>query len=290
MPNIRAPRRGSLQFWPRKRSKRAYARIRTWNGKETKVLGFAGYKVGMSHVGIDNKFNAVTIIECPPLKVSGIRYYKKDPKLRVVSDVYPENLGKGREPVDFDDIKLLANTQPKLTGIGKKKPEVFELGIGGKKEDKLSLAKNLLGKDIRIADIFKKGHYVDIHSVTKGKGFQGTVKRFGVAIRQHKSEKTKRGIGALGSWTPKRVEFTVPQPGKMGYHLRTEFNKLIVDINKEEINPKSGFQNYGVVENDYLIVKGSIAGSRKRLIMITEPIRNRSKPADVNLDYIAIER
>ena len=288
MPNIRAPRRGSLQFWPRKRSKRSFARVRTWNENENKVLGFAGYKVGMSHVGISNKFNAVTIIECPPLKVLGIRYYKYGTKPGVVSDVYAENLGK--EPADFDDIKLLVNAQPKLVSIGKKKPEAFEIGIGGKKEDKINLSKNLLGKEIKVGDVFKKGHYVDVHSVTKGKGFQGTVKRFGVAIRQHKSEKTKRGIGALGSWTPKRVEFTVPQPGKMGYHLRTEFNKLIIDINKEKINPKSGFPNYGIIKNDCILIKGSIAGSRKRLIIMTEPMRNSRKPADVNLDYIAIEK
>ena len=57
MPHIRRPRKGTLQFWPRKRAKRTFARVRTFpQAKESKLLGFAGYKVGMTHVMItDNK-------------------------------------------------------------------------------------------------------------------------------------------------------------------------------------------------------------------------------------------
>ena len=53
----------------------------------------------------------------------------------------------------------------------------------------------MLGKEIKVEDVFESGVSVDVHGITKGKGFQGTVKRFGVPIRQHKAEKTKRGIG-----------------------------------------------------------------------------------------------
>ena len=300
MPNIRAPRRGSLQFWPRKRAKRGYARVRNWHGNENKILGFAGYKVGMSHVGINEISYPVTIIACPPLRVFGIRFYKLNPKI-AVADLYNKDIDKelsrktkisnGKETNDFDDIKILVHTQPKLAGVRKKKPEVFELGLGGNKEEKLILARSLLGKEIKVGDVFQKGKFVDVHAVSKGKGFQGTVKRFGVAIRQHKSEKTKRGIGTLGSWTPKRVQYSVPQSGKMGYHLRTEFNKLIIEINKENLNPKSGFNNYGLIKNDYLLLKGSVVGSKKRLIIITEPSRNMNKKQiDTTLEYVAIRR
>ncbi|MBW2999343.1 50S ribosomal protein L3, partial [Candidatus Woesearchaeota archaeon] len=75
------PRSGSMQYWPRKRAKRAYARVRSWAaGKEPKLLGFAGYKAGMSHISFTDPRKSsttkgmeitwpVTIIECPPVKV-----------------------------------------------------------------------------------------------------------------------------------------------------------------------------------------------------------------------------
>jgi len=89
MPNIRHPRRGSLQYWPRKRAKRAYARVRTWKDLTgNKLLGFVGYKAGMTQALVrDNAPTSrvknqslsvpVTVIECPPLKPLSIRFYKK---------------------------------------------------------------------------------------------------------------------------------------------------------------------------------------------------------------------
>ena len=90
MPKPRAPRRGSLQYWPRKRSKRVFARVRTWNNvKEVKPLGFAGYKVGMTHLLInDNRKTSTTkgidiscpatIVECPPLKILSLKPISKN--------------------------------------------------------------------------------------------------------------------------------------------------------------------------------------------------------------------
>ena len=88
MPRVRSPRAGSMQFWPRSRSRNEVARIRTWpESKESKLLGFAGYKVGMTHLLINDNgqnsmtkgtdiFCPVTIVECPPLKTASIRFYK----------------------------------------------------------------------------------------------------------------------------------------------------------------------------------------------------------------------
>ena len=81
MAKAHAPRHGSMQFWPRKRAQREHARVRSWpsaNSEAGKPVGFAGYKVGMSHIIVsDNRKNAktkgmdlmlpVTVIECPPL-------------------------------------------------------------------------------------------------------------------------------------------------------------------------------------------------------------------------------
>ncbi len=186
------PRHGSMQFWPRVRAKRAHARIKNWNNVGKGVLGFAGYKVGMTHLIItDNKPTSktkgedlscpITIIECPPLKVASVRFYKNaiygsQPLSQITSPTLdkelsrkltiPKKEGKKIEDIkEFDDLTLIVYTQPKLIGMGKKKPEVFEIAIGGTNEEKLNYAKEKLGKEITIQEAFKEGEQIDIHSV-----------------------------------------------------------------------------------------------------------------------------
>src|SRR5689334_22776794 len=89
MAKIHQPRHGSMQFWPRVKAKRQYANVRSWTTKsKDPLLGFMGYKVGMTHIlGIDTGKNSatkgeevvmpVTVVECPPLKIAGVRLYKK---------------------------------------------------------------------------------------------------------------------------------------------------------------------------------------------------------------------
>ena len=325
MPRTRKPRAGSMQFWPRVRARHSYARIRNWPAsKEQKPLGFAGYKVGMTHLLInDNRphsltkgtdiFCPITIVECPPLKTASIRFYKNTQNgSKLVSEQFANSLDKELErkitpqkkkdnetaeserakqtqsyadeghthshaqSIDFDFIRMLCYTQPKLTGIGKKKPEIFETAIGGNAEQQLAYAKEKLGKEITINEVFKEGQLLDAHSLTKGKGFQGPMKRFGIHLRQHKSEKSIRNPGTLGPWRGQgHVMWRVAHAGKTGYNLRTEYNKLVLKIgNKaDEINAKGGFLNYGIVKNTYVLVKGSIAGTQKRLVRLTEAIR-----------------
>lgn len=337
MPKPSKPRSGSMQYWPRVRSKRAYARVRSWPiSKEPKLLGFAGYKVGMTHIGfIDNKKTTltkgeeincpVTIIECPPLKAASIRFYKKtDSGSKLVSEVFSEKLDKElkrkinmpksqkskaseglensknfqskqkrkiEDIKDYDDIRISAYTQPKLTGTEKKKPELFEVAIGGEKEAKLAYAKTILGKEILIKDVFKEGQQVDIHAVTKGKGFQGAVKRFGIGLKHHKSEKGRRTPGSLGGWKAQgHFLYRVAHAGQHGYHTRTSFNNWLLKISDkpEEINKKGGFLYYGLVKNSYILVKGSVTGSTKRLVrMVTSTRPNRKIPNEApSITYI----
>jgi len=293
MPRTRRPRSGSMQFWPRVRAKGV--RVRSWS-TDKGLAGFAGYKSGMTHlIAVDNRKNSltkgeeifipVTVIECPPLKAASIIFYKNSKTIsQICADKVDKELErrvslkskrKTEDIKDFDDLRVLAYTQPILIGL-KKKPDLFELAIGGNKEEKLEFAKNILGKEIKVSDVFKEGQYTDIHSITKGKGTQGPVKRFGISIRHHKSEKTKRGPGSLGGWRAQgKVMYRVAHAGKMGYHLRTEYNKLILKIsnNDKEINPKGGFIRYGMVKSDYILVKGSIPGPTKRLIRFNHMIR-----------------
>ncbi|MBS3106328.1 50S ribosomal protein L3 [Candidatus Woesearchaeota archaeon] len=300
MAKRKNPRHGSMQFWPRVRANREHARVRSW-GLGTGLLGFAGYKVGMTHLKItDNKptsmtkgqdiFMPATIIECPPMKAIGIRFYHDLPYgPQPVSQVLAESLDKelaraialpkkqhGKEPSEFDDLTLIVQTQPKLTGIGKKKPEVFELGLGGKKEEKLALAKQKLGQDISVQDVFKPGEQLDAHVVTKGKGYQGPVKRFGVTLRAHKSEKSVRQPGSLGGWSGQgHVMYRVAHAGHMGYHQRTEYNKWLLKIGTSPADAaqKGGWVHYGIIRNPFLVVKGSVGGPQKRLVKLSKALR-----------------
>jgi len=305
MPKTKSPRKGSMQYWPRKRAKRPYPRVRRWSKlAEAKPIGFAGYKVGMTHILInDNKecsltkgqeiSFSVTIIECPPIKVCSLRFYKNTISgLQVVSEVSADNLDKELErkilkrkkgkkaeyPEEYDDIRLMVYTQPKLTNIGKKKPEIFEIPIGGKKEEKTEYAKNILGKEIKINDVLAEGQQIDVHSISRGKGLQGPVRRFGIGLKSHKSEKHRRTPGNLGPWTGAKM-WRVAQAGKTGYYQRTEYNKWLLKISEdiEKITPKSGFRHYGIIKNSYALVKGSIPGTPKRLIIMGNPIRENKK-------------
>lgn len=323
MPNIRYPRRGSMQFWPRVRASKSYPTIGSWpKVKDIKLLGFAGYKAGMTHIGLMDRnpnshtkntviFCPVTVVECPPIKILAVRLYKHDDnnRLHPLSDIFSKNLdkelkrkvelpktpkSKESKIEDIKDVKIVAYTQPKLTGVGKKKPEIIELAIGGDDiKTKIDYAKSLLDKELKVSDIFQEGQEIDVHAVTKGKGYQGPVKRFGVKIRSHKAEKTKRGPGSLGPWKGQgHIMYRVAHAGKMGFHTRTEYNKWLLKTsnNPKEINPKGGFLHYGIVKNDYVLVKGSVPGPSKRLIELTEPLRSKIKQAlKPEISYISIQ-
>ncbi len=319
MPHGTHPRSGSLQVWPRKKAKRIYPKVNPYTlNSSSKLLSFAGYKVGMTHaLYLDSNptsptkneqvFSPVTIVECPPIKVFGIRFYQKDPNYgssvlyeKISAKLDKELVRKINIPKKFNEksidetlnksseVRLLVHTQPKLTTIGKKVPEIFEIAIA--KDDakaQYEYASSLFEKEINIPDVFKEGQFIDIHAVTKGKGFQGTVKRFGVKLKDHKSEKKKRSVGNLGPLIPSKVLFTVPQTGQMGYHTRTELNKLILKIsnNPKELETKQGYKHYGLIKNDFILIKGSIPGVNKRLIRFTEARRNK-KQRPLQLSFI----
>jgi large subunit ribosomal protein L3 len=174
------------------------------------------------------------------------------------------------------EIRAICYTQPiKITGVPKKAPDIFEIRIGGGSVDeRIKYAKNMLGKEIKVGQVFKEGEMIDVAAVTKGKGFQGHVKRWGVKLLTHKNSKHRRMIGTLGPWHPSWIRSTVPQAGQMGYYHRTEYNKRILKIGEgEEITPDGGFPHYGIVRENYLLIHGSIPGPPKRLIRMRKAIR-----------------
>ena len=107
--------------------------------------------------------------------------------------------------------------------------------------------------------------------MSRGKGTQGPVKRFGIGLRSHKSEKGRRGPANIGPWSGNR-SWTVSHAGRMGYHNRVDKNKWLLKIGEKqnEINIKGGFLNYGMVKSQYIILKGSLPGAKKRLVRLIE--------------------
>jgi len=319
MPTRKSPRKGSLQFWPRKRASKFLPRV-NWNAitsNSTKSLkGFICYKAGMASAYVrdntpdsmtkgKNISMAVTILECPPLKIFSVRFYKNG---LVIKDILAENLDKelkkkvkipkqnrgSATPIDnlkkegYDNIRVICYSQVKKTGI-KKKPDLGEIGLAGNLEEKINFIKEHLGKEISVSDVFEQGQLVDLRGLTKGKGLSGPVKRFGINLKSHKSEKGRRRPGSLGPWHPARVTFRVPQAGQLGMFTRIVYNNKIIDLgkseNKKELN---NIKNFGNVKTDYMVVKGSIQGSAKRQLLITTPLRETRKQKKLNYEFIEL--
>jgi len=318
MPSTHKPRDGSMQYWPRKRARRIYPSIKHYpRVKDAKPLAFAGYKAGMTNVFlIDNKkgsptqgqtvSHAVTVIEVPPLFVLGLRAYSSDnlPLTEIYAKDIPKTIKKHikapkgikksktkdiEKTEKLSKIRLIVSTQPSKAGFGKKTPEIFEIEMGGTLEEQLKSGKDLLGKELKIDDVFKDGEFVDVTSITKGKGFQGVVKRFGVKVRGRKDEQHHRQIGLMAPEGLARVPYTTAQAGQLGFQRRTEFNKQIYKIGEkpEEVNPAGGFVKYGEVKGKFVLLKGSIPGPKKRLIILRSPIRAYRKGYPVELSKIS---
>jgi large subunit ribosomal protein L3 len=307
-----APRHGSLAYLPRKRSRSILGRIRFWPRIEAdapSLLGFAGYKAGMTHVfKIEDRkrspnfgkevMSAATVLETPPVIVCGLRVLAKDLYgLRTVSEAWmkeppddlkriftlPESFNSDENIKKIEEnltraakIRVVVITQPKQTSLPKKKPDIMEIEVGGGTiQQQFEYAKTLLGKTIAPTELFKDGQYVDTVAVSTGKGFQGPVKRYGVTILQAKGRKTKRGIATLGPWNPHHVMYSIARAGQMGFHQRTEYNKRILKIGADgkEVTPKGGFIRYGEVRGPYVLLEGSIAGTEKRAIRLRYPAR-----------------
>jgi large subunit ribosomal protein L3 len=96
-----------------------------------------------------------------------------------------------------------------------------------------------------------------------------------IAKRKHARTGKVRHVGNLGPWHPSHISWRVPQLGQMGYHQRTEFNKRLMAIGTDgsEITPAGGFPEYGVVNNQYVLIKGSLPGPIKRLIRMRKALR-----------------
>ncbi|HXX06046.1 MAG TPA: 50S ribosomal protein L3, partial [Candidatus Bathyarchaeia archaeon] len=276
------PRRGSLAYLPRSRAKSMEARIRTWpdvEGDQPKLLGHAGFKAACMRIAsIDDRektpnfgkqlVSLGTVVVTPPMMIIGIRGYSKDRYgLDSIFDIYAKDLPKelsrlfetkhdekGLEKTEkllgqVKDLFAIAAVMPSKAGLEQKKPFVFEVMVkGGDVQKQFTFLKELLGKEVKIDQVFQKGAEVDTAAITKGKGFEGPITRWGVKKKQHKSRKSVRALGTLGPISPATIMYTVPRAGQRGFHQRTQYNSRIMIVGNSEneeikINPSGGFKH-----------------------------------------------
>ncbi len=301
-----APRRGSLAYRPRGRAKRFVPRVRTWprvSGAAPVLLGFPSFKAGTIHaITTDDRektpnfgkplFNPATVLAVPEAEVVGVRLYARENGGERAIAEWHSNIGNESEQEKIiggwrerlarvSRVAGIVSVVPREAGLTQKEPIALEMGVGGGEiGSQFEFATKLLGKKVKFSEVFKPGMYVDALSITKGKGFEGPVTRFGVKRKQHKSRKSVRAIGVLGPWHPAAVMYTAPRAGQKGFQQRTETGKrilLIGNAKERPITPPGGFLHFGNVEGDYAVVKGSLPGSPKRFVLLRHPARTKVK-------------
>lgn len=292
---------------------------------------------------------AVTIIETPPMVVVGIVGYIKTARgLRALNTVWAGTLSEevrrrfyknwyrskkkcftkyvaklaNKEAKYLDSelarlkkyaavVRVLAHTQIKKVKIGQKKAHLMEIQVNGGKTvaDKVDWAKSLLEKHIPVDTVFAQNEMIDVIGVTKGHGFTGVIKRFGVRKLPRKTHRGLRRVACIGAWHPARVSRSVARAGQYGFFHRVEINKKIYrigkrvgdesnklgnastdfDLTNKNITPMGGFPHYGEVNEDFLMVKGCIMGTKKRVITLRKSLlasSSRNALEEITLKFI----
>ncbi|KAJ5907704.1 hypothetical protein N7495_000386 [Penicillium taxi] len=202
-------------------------------------------------------------------------------------------------------VRVLAHTQIRKTPIKQKKAHLMEIQVnGGSISDKVDFAQNLFEKTIDVDSIFEKDEMIDVIAVTKGHGFSGVTSRWGTTKLPRKTHKGLRKVACIGAWHPSHVQWTVARAGQDGYHHRTSCNHKVFrigkgsdegnastefDISKKNITPLGGFVHYGEVKNDFVLLKGSVPGVKKRVMTLRKtlyPQTNRRATEKVELKWI----
>ena len=205
------------------------------------MSGLIGKKIGMTSVfGADGKNIPCTVIEAGPCVVTQLKTPEKD-GYSAVQIAYDETTEKHTSNSLLGHFKK-ANTTPK-----RKLVEFTSF------ENELNLG------DVITVDIFEENDWVDVTGISKGKGFQGVVKRHGfagVGGQTHGQHNRQRKPGSLGTSSyPSRVFKGKRLPGRTGGERVTVLNLRIVKK---------------LPENNLLLVKGSIPGAKGSYLLIED--------------------
>jgi large subunit ribosomal protein L3e len=201
-------------------------------------------------------------------------------------------------------IRVIAHTQIQKLKLRQKKAHVMEIQVnGGSIADKVDFAFSQLEKEVSVDKVFESSEMIDTLGVTKGRGFEGVVARWGVRKLPRKTHKGLRKVACIGAWHPPNIRWTIPRAGQHGYHHRTEVNKKIFrigkageknattdyDTTKKDINPMGGFHHYGIVRNDFLMIRGSCPGVKKRVLTLRKSLLGSTKKQAtevINLKFV----
>lgn len=205
-------------------------------------------------------------------------------------------------------VRAICHTQvSKIGGIGQKKAHIKEIQVnGGTVAQKVDFITGLFEQQVKIADVFSQDEMVDTIGATKGHGFHGVVTRWGCTRLPRKTHRGIRKVACIGTWHPTRVQFQVPRSGQRGYHHRTEINKKIYrigknvkedpnsatteqDLTEKGITPMGGFSHYGMVTQDWVMIKGAVVGPRKRVVTLRKsllPQVSRKATEKIELKFI----
>ncbi|XP_050823239.1 60S ribosomal protein L3-like isoform X3 [Gopherus flavomarginatus] len=192
-------------------------------------------------------------------------------------------------------IRVIVHTQMKLLPLRQKKAHVMEIQLnGGTVADKVDWAHEKLEKQVSVHAVFSQNEMIDVIGVTKGRGMKGVTSRWHAKKLPRKTHKGLRKVACIGAWHPARVGYSIARAGQKGYHHRTELNKKIYrigrgihvqdgkivknnaatnyDVTEKTITPLGGFPHYGAVNNDFVMLKGCVMGTKKRVLTLRKSL------------------
>jgi len=225
-----------------------------------------------------------------------------------------EREGKIQKIIKYAQVvRALVHSQPNKLGFGQNKGHLMEIQVNGGNSvaDKVKYVTDRFEKEVTAAEVFAENEMIDVIGITKGRGFTGVTARWGVTKLPRKTHRGLRKVACIGAWHPARVSRACPRAGQDGYHHRIERSKKIYrvgkgyhevdgktitnnastayDLTEKPITPLGGFPNYGVVRNDFLMLKGSVAGPKKRMLTLRKTLHPRTYRAaleKVDLKFI----
>merc|ERR1712159_923664 len=321
--------RGKIKSWPKDDASKechftAFAGYKAGMTHITREVNKPGSKAHKKEV-----CEAVTIIETPPMIVVGMVGYIETPRgLRSISTVWAQHLSEecrrrfyknwhrskskrafARYQAKYteddgkaiDDacasivknctvVRALAHTQIKKINLRQKKAHILEIQVnGGSVADKVKFIRDHFESPVSIDTVFEQDEMLDTCGITKGRGFEGVVTRWGVTRLPRKTHKGLRKVACIGAWHPARVSYSVPRAGQNGYHHRTEINKKVYrigaggdnanknastesDLTVKGITPMGGFPHYGEMNEDFIMLKGAVTGVKKRVITLRKSL------------------
>ena len=205
--------------------------------------GILGRKLGMTQIFDENgKIIPVTVIEAGPCVVVQKKTAEKD--------------GYDAIQVGFDDIREKLANKPKKGHFAKAGASLKRFLKEFRLEDTSSYE---VGQEIK-ADVFAAGEKIDVSGISKGKGFQGTIKRWN-AHRGPMSHGSKfhRAVGSMGaSSSPSRTFKNKKLPGHMG-----NVNTTVLNLQVAKVMP----------EKNIILIKGGVPGPNKGFVVIRNSVK-----------------